>query len=205
MAVGAANGRHTVLAPMWGRPEIPGLIPVARTSRWGHRLVQILVDGVAGMRILSLNLWGRRGEWERRRQVLRTGLGALDPDLVAFQESIKTDRYDQVRDLLGPNYYLAHQEIREPGGPADVEAGQGISIASRWPIEDVHELDLHVTPRTADFACGVLLAQIQAPPPIGPLLFVNHFPNWQLAFEYERELQAVAAARAIEERADASG
>jgi endonuclease/exonuclease/phosphatase family metal-dependent hydrolase len=157
------------------------------------------------MRILSLNLWGRRGEWERRRQVLRTGLGALDPDLVAFQESIKTDRYDQVRDLLGPNYYLAHQEIREPGGPADVEAGQGISIASRWPIEDVHELDLHVTPRTADFACGVLLAQIQAPPPIGPLLFVNHFPNWQLAFEYERELQAVAAARVIEERAGASG
>lgn len=32
------------------------------------------------------------------------------------------------------------------------------------------------------------------------LLVVNHNPNWQLAFEHERELQAEAAARAIEER-----
>ena len=35
--------------------------------------------------------------------------------------------------------------------------------------------------------------------PIGPLLFVNHLPNWQLTFEHERELQTVIAARAIEE------
>lgn len=57
--------------------------------------------------------------------------------------------------------------------------------------------------RTGDFACTALVVQLRAPAPIGPLLFVNHFPNWQLAFEYERELQAVVVARAIEELVDA--
>jgi endonuclease/exonuclease/phosphatase family metal-dependent hydrolase len=153
------------------------------------------------VRILTLNLWGRRGDWERRRQVIIAELRAIDPDLVAFQESIKTDAYDQVRDLLGAHYNIVHQEEREPGGSDDVEAGQGISIASRWPFREVREIDLHVTPRTADFACGALLVEVQAPEPIGRIVFVNHFPNWQLALEYERELQAVAAARAIEDLA----
>lgn len=45
------------------------------------------------------------------------------------------------------------------------------------------------------------IAEILAPDPVGLLLFVNHFPNWQLDFEYERELQAVAAARFLEELA----
>jgi endonuclease/exonuclease/phosphatase family metal-dependent hydrolase len=63
----------------------------------------------------------------------------------------------------------------------------------------VREVDLNVTPRTADFACGTLVAEVLAPDPVGPLLFVNHLPNWQLTFEHERELQAVPAARVIEE------
>jgi endonuclease/exonuclease/phosphatase family metal-dependent hydrolase len=81
----------------------------------------------------------------------------------------------------------------------DVEAGQGVSLASRWPLGEVRELDLHVTPRTAGYACVTLAAEVQAPEPIGPLLFVYHNPNWQLDLEYERELQAVAAARFIDD------
>ena len=48
------------------------------------------------LRVLTLNLWGRRGAWTRRREVLDRGLRALQPDLVAFQESIVTDVEDQV-------------------------------------------------------------------------------------------------------------
>jgi endonuclease/exonuclease/phosphatase family metal-dependent hydrolase len=66
----------------------------------------------------------------------------------------------------------------------------------------VWEPDLNVTPRTEDFACGTLIAEVFAPEPIGPLLFVNHLPNWQLTFEHERELQTVIAARTIEEIAE---
>lgn len=150
------------------------------------------------MRVVTLNLWGRRGDWAERRTVLREGLRELRPDLVAFVEAIKTDEYDQVVDLLGPDFHVAHQRDREPGGPGDVEPGQGASIASRWPPGDVHEVDLHVTPRTAGFACTTLVAEIPTPEPYGPLLFADHVPSWQLSFERERELQALAAARFVE-------
>ena len=151
------------------------------------------------MRVATLNLWGRRGEWDERRRVLAEGFRELDPDLVAFQEAVVSDGYDQVADILGPGYHLAHQTDREAARGGDIEDGQGISIASRWPLGEVWEPDLNVTPRTEDFACGTLIVEVFAPEPIGVLLFVNHLPNWQLTFEHERELQTVIAARTIEE------
>jgi endonuclease/exonuclease/phosphatase family metal-dependent hydrolase len=150
------------------------------------------------VRVLVQNVFGRRAEWETRRAALRAGLELLQPDLVAFPEAIVTEGYDQVVDLLGSDFHVAHQQEREPGDGGDVERGQGHSIASRWPLGDVHEHDLHVTARTVGFACGVIAAEIVVPEPIGPLLFVYHNPSWNLAFAYERELQAVAAARFIE-------
>jgi endonuclease/exonuclease/phosphatase family metal-dependent hydrolase len=147
------------------------------------------------VRVLTLNLWGRRGDWERRRAVLVDALRGLEPDHVAFQEAVVTEQYDQAADLLGSEYHLGHQAEREPGDDG-VERGQGTSIASRWPLADVREVDLHVTPRTAGFACTTLLAAVETP--LGPLLFANHVPSWQLDFERERELQALAAARELE-------
>jgi hypothetical protein len=64
----------------------------------------------------------------------------------------------------------------------------------------VWEPDLNVTPRTADFACGAIIAEVFVPEPIGALLIVNHLPNWQLTFE--RELQTEIVGRAIEEIVD---
>jgi endonuclease/exonuclease/phosphatase family metal-dependent hydrolase len=151
------------------------------------------------VRVVTQNLWGRRGDWERRRDVLIRGMTALAPDLVALPESIVNEDYDQVVDVLGDGYHVAHQRQREPGDGADVERGQGHSLASRWPIGEVRELDLHLTPRTAGFACGTLVAEILAPDPFGPLLFGFHNPSWKLDQAHERELQAVAAARFIEE------
>lgn len=125
--------------------------------------------------------------------MLIDGIRNAQPDLVGFAESVKTDDYDQVVDLLGPEFIVAHSKARDPNG-------MGISIASRWRMAEVHEVDLNVTPRTAGFPCTTLVAEISAPDPLGQLLFVNHFPNWQLNLEYECELQAVAAARHVEER-----
>jgi endonuclease/exonuclease/phosphatase family metal-dependent hydrolase len=150
------------------------------------------------MRVLVQNLFGRRADWEDRRTVLASGIRELGPDLVAFPEAIVNKDYDQVVDLLGPDYHIAHQREREPGDGTDVEAGQGHSLASRWPLSVVRELDLHVTARTQGFACGVLAAEVVAPDPIGRLLFVYHNPSWNLAYAHERELQAVAAARFID-------
>ena len=144
------------------------------------------------LRVATLNLWGQRGDWPARRRVLIAGFARLDADLVAFQEAIVTPEADQVRRILGDRYHLAHQKDRESDG-------QGVSIASRYPIACVWEVGLAVTPRTAGFAATTLVAEIDAPPPVGPLLFANHLPSWQPDFERERELQAVAAARSLEE------
>jgi endonuclease/exonuclease/phosphatase family metal-dependent hydrolase len=81
--------------------------------------------------------------------VLVEGLRALRPDLVAFQEAVRTEDYDQ----------------------------------------------------TADFPCTTMVAEVLAPAPLGPLLFVNHKPSYKWGLEHERELQAVAAARFVEELA----
>src|SRR5215218_9252697 len=170
--------------------------------RKGARLGRFAVEeraGTGALRVATLNLWGRRGAWDERRRVLAEGFRALASDLVAFQEAVVGNGYDQVFDVLGPGYHLAHQTDREVGRGGDIEDGQGISIASCWPLREVWEPDLNVTPRTEDFACGTLIAEVFAPEPIGPLLFVNHLPNWQLTFEHERELQTIIAARTIEE------
>jgi endonuclease/exonuclease/phosphatase family metal-dependent hydrolase len=148
------------------------------------------------VRVLTLNLWGRRGDWAARRALIAAGVRDLRPDLVAFQEAVVDGEYDQAADLMGSEFHYAHQAEREPGEDG-VERGQGTSIASRWPIGEVSEVDLQVTPRTGGFACTTLVAEIASP--VGLLVFANHVPSWQLQFERERELQALAAARALEE------
>jgi endonuclease/exonuclease/phosphatase family metal-dependent hydrolase len=158
--------------------------------------------GPGVVRVATLNLWGRRGPWAERRSVLVDGFRELRPDLVAFQEAIKNNGYDQVVDLLGPDFHVAHQRDREADRQDGTEDGQGASVASRWPLGSVREVDLETGPRTGDFAHTTLIAEVLAPEPIGPLLFVNHLPSWQLTFEHERESQAVVAARAIEEFLD---
>jgi endonuclease/exonuclease/phosphatase family metal-dependent hydrolase len=145
------------------------------------------------LRLLTHNIYGVQAGWERRRDVLRTGLQILAPDIVLLQETILTEEYDQAVDVLGTGYHLVHSSVRH------TQNGLGISIASRWPITSVHELDLKpVSNRTASFPCTTLIAEIASPPPIGPLLAANHFPDYQLEHELERERQTVIAARALE-------
>lgn len=146
------------------------------------------------MRVLTLNLWGRNEVWDARRAALVEGLRDIRPDLVAFQEAIVADGYDQVADLLGPDFHVVHQSVGLKG-----DGNHAASIASRWPLGEVREVDLRVTPQPMDYPCVTLAAEILAPSPIGPLVFVNHAPWYPWGAEHERELQAVAAARFVEE------
>lgn len=149
-------------------------------------------EGVT-LRLYTHNIWDRHGNWAARRQVLADGIGLLDPDLITLQETIVLGEDNQVAELLGEGWHVAHSRERAPDGT-------GISIASRWPIAAVDEPDLNVTDRTAAFPCTAMIAEIDAPAPVGPLLLVNHFPDYQVDHERERELQTVVVARVIEER-----
>lgn len=150
------------------------------------------------MRIATLNTWGTRGPWEERLERMRREFVRLDADIVTLQETVRTEELSQAALMLGDGYHLAEQSDREPGGDG-VPAGQGITTASRWPIGDVIEVDLHLTERTGDFACACLITEILCPAPIGRIWVANHFPDYQLDHERERRLQAATVARALEE------
>src|SRR5215203_1978899 len=95
---------------------------------------------------------GGAGRGPSTRPVIIDGFGKLRPDLVAFQEAVKSQEYDQVVDLLGPDFHIAHQADCEVHRQNGTEDERGVSIASRWPLGEVREVDLNVTPRTGDFA-----------------------------------------------------
>ena len=134
-----------------------------------------------------------------RRPVLIDGLRELRPDVVAFQEAIVGDGYDQVVGLLGPDYHVVHQTVG-----LLVDGNYAASIASRWPLGEVREVDLHVTLRTEDYPCAAIAAEVLGPGPVGPPLFVAHGPSYQWGAELELELQAVAAAPTLALQAPSS-
>jgi endonuclease/exonuclease/phosphatase family metal-dependent hydrolase len=150
-------------------------------------------SGVPGedIRVATLNVFGVRADWPRRREVLRVGFAELNPDLVSFQEVIKTPHYDQARDILGDDYHFAHHSVR-------LDDGQGDSIASRWPIADVHQLDVPSRESEARLSSS-LLVEIEAPAPAGSvLLVVNHASAFELDREADREHEAVVIASLLE-------
>lgn len=151
-----------------------------------------------GMRVVTQNLLGHHMDWPRRRSAVTSWFRQLDPDLVALQEAVVTTNHDQVTDVLGDGYHAVHHPLRE-------KDGSGISIASRWPIGAVRELDLQVGPRTADFAASALIADVHWPYDDLPLLLVNHKPSWRTNLEYERGRQAVLTASFVEEIVERTG
>jgi endonuclease/exonuclease/phosphatase family metal-dependent hydrolase len=149
------------------------------------------------MRMLTYNVLGRIGDWPTRRTAMRPALRDLAPDLAVFQETVVEEGYDQVVDLLGDGYHVAHQI----GRTAD---GVGASIASRWPIRVVRQELLHVTPRVnaeEPWIGSVVLARVAAP--VGDVLLAHFKPSWQFHLAHERELQAVAAARMVDDEVTA--
>ena len=152
-----------------------------------------MVGAVSFMRITTLNLWALEGDWPARRAVLKDGLQSLAPDLILFQESIVTPKYDQVADLLPRDFEVVHQEGRS-------QDGTGNSIASRLPHGEVSEAFLHVTPRVDPrhgWIGSVAALEVQAPEPVGEFLLVHLKPSWQPDHDRERELQSVAASHFI--------
>src|SRR3954463_7087050 len=145
------------------------------------------------IRVATVNLFARHGDWERRRPVLRQRLREVDPDALALQEAVVDDDGDTARDLLGDGYEIVHQQQGLVGDGSH----HGASVVSRWPVLAVHEVDLHLTDRTRDYSAGTVLVEVDSP--VGRLVAGSHGNSWAWWAERERELQAVAVVRRIEE------
>src|SRR5215212_10942813 len=106
-----------------------------------------MVDSSAGgtqagvLRVATLNLLSPdHADWDRRREILRSGLQDMRPDVIALQETVWVSGYDQAADLLGDDY----RTVRHSARSAD---GVGAALASRWSFGAVGEIDLHLNDR----------------------------------------------------------
>jgi endonuclease/exonuclease/phosphatase family metal-dependent hydrolase len=152
------------------------------------------MDLPARLRVLTMNVLGPANPgWQRRRRVLADALQRLNPDVAALQEVPIADGPDVVTELLGDGYHVR-------GFARAAEDGVGGALATRSPQRVVEELDQRLTARSQDFRwCATVIVRIDTA--VGRTLVAHHKPSWPLGWEYERERQALAAARALERHA----
>lgn len=121
------------------------------------------------MRVATLNVWGRSGDWDARRELLARGFAELEPDVILLQEV----EDGLAEEILDPGLHVVHRGF--------------IAVASRRPPADVH------------YVAGERQQAATLFVELDDLLVVNHFPSWAPSQEAVRERETVAAARRVEE------
>ena len=145
------------------------------------------------VKVLTINVQNNEGGDARRIALLNRGLRDISPDLVAFQEVIRTDQGDQLAELLdGTGLHGTHQSEVMAYQPPWTDRYGGSALATRWPHRIVEVLDL----RSADArdVPWCTLAAIVALPELGELLFIATTTSWRPEAEAARERQVVAIA-----------
>ena len=139
--------------------------------------------------VLTLNLWHDSGPWERRRERIQDWIARLDPDLIAFQEALQGESFDQVASLFEDgSYHLDFVHASSFWG--ERAASFGNAIASRWPILDREELRL---PDRGDGETRTALS-VSVEAPVGEVSFTCTHLNWRLHHGEVRERQVVSLA-----------
>lgn len=154
-----------------------------------------MADRQAQLRVVTFNVLGPANlRWRERAPLITETLRRLEPDVVALQEVPIGAEPDAVHALVGPGY-----DVR--GFARTAEDGVGGALATRRPHRLVGEIDQRRSPHSLPWA-GTLLVEVDTD--VGRVLVAHHKPSWQFGAEHEREQQAVAAARLIEQHADAA-
>jgi endonuclease/exonuclease/phosphatase family metal-dependent hydrolase len=93
------------------------------------------------MRVLTWNLWGRDGDWRRRRDAIATVIGDAAPDVCGLQEVWDAPDGNLAADLaerLDLRWCWARAHPPRPGDGVSI----GNAVLTRWPITTVNELEL---------------------------------------------------------------
>ncbi len=156
---------------------------------------------VRGLRVATLNLWGRQGPWEARRAVVRAALAELELDALGLQEVLRFDAAaapgaggetsDQALELAdGLGLHAAF------GAALDLGFGYsfGNAILSRFAIGKVETVGLPGAPGAEPRA--LVAAVLHAP--FGPLLFCSTHLAWRFDEGALRCRQVVAVAQAVD-------
>jgi hypothetical protein len=100
----------------------------------------------AGLRFATVTCFAHHGDRPARRDALRSGLQALDADLLALQGCVADDRYDQVVELSGAECTVVHQTVGAFGnGPH-----YGACVVGRLPVRAVYEVRLDLVTRAVE-------------------------------------------------------
>lgn len=145
------------------------------------------------LKVVTINIWNRAGPWDRRLELLRAGIAALDPDVVGLQEVMSDGTRSLADDIAeGLGYVSAFGAAKAMGGGIDF----GNAVLSRWPIVS-HETEAIPVPEQVEDR-SLLLAEIDAP--FGRLPFVVTHLSWKFHDGWIREQQVLALARAVGRR-----
>ncbi len=149
---------------------------------------------------MTLNIWHDSGPWKERAERIRGWIVSLDPDLIGFQELLRGERLDQLRELLeGSGFQLDFAKASDFWNDASLAFGNG--VASRWPIIDREELPL---PDRGDGETRVALS-VTVEAPLGPVSFTTTHLNWKFHHGVVRERQAVALGKLVLRRRERGG
>jgi endonuclease/exonuclease/phosphatase family metal-dependent hydrolase len=83
------------------------------------------------MRIVTWNVWGRYGQWQRRQAAIEEVLVAASPDIVCLVESWSsagTTQAARIARRLGAGHHLFVGDWQQDGWVS------GIGLVSRWPV-----------------------------------------------------------------------
>ncbi len=137
------------------------------------------------LEVLTLNLWNDKPPYAERSERIREWIDRLSPDLIGFNEAIRTEAWNQVAQLLeGTGYSLEYVPAEGQGGDREF----GNAIASRWPIVERASLRL---PDGGDGETRSALSVITAAP-FGRVSFTSTHLNWRFEHGAIRERQVVA-------------
>src|SRR2546430_707302 len=116
------------------------------------------------MRILTWNLWGRNGPWERRREAIAATLAGVRPDVCGLQEVFGSGGWNMAAELaerlgLHWDWAVAH-------GDPDGAAALGHAVPSRWPIARHAQAPLPTRGPRVWVGPGATGTGADAPPPV---------------------------------------
>lgn len=132
------------------------------------------------LRVATLNIWNRLGPWEQRLPAIRAAVAAEAADVLALQEVVSMDGFDQAALIAADHGYTVvhgrHSEARLPIGNA---------VLTRFPVLRSEVFDLP-TGDTIERR-SLLFAELSAP--FGKLPFFTTHLNWRLSEGHVREQQ----------------
>ncbi len=143
------------------------------------------------LRVLTWNIWGRFGPWERRQPAIAATIQKLEADIIALQEvwgDKATNLAAELAAELGYHYTFA---------PSMDKKGFkiGNALLSRWPIEQSESRMLHGKKETGEGRLA-LYAKINGPRGQIPI-FATHL-NWRFEQSHIRQVQVADLAHFVD-------